>query len=64
MAKIPRYKEALDLVLQIVYNLSLSQDESCYGFCPPAHGTTLGAIQVALFINIGREESDTEEVFT
>ena len=64
MAKITRCKEALDLVLQIVYNLSSSQDESCYGFCSPAHGTTLGAIQVALSINFGREESDTEEVFT
>ena len=64
MDRIRQGKEALDLVLQIVYNLSSSQDESCYGFCPPAHGTILGAIQVALSKNIGREESDTEEVFT
>jgi hypothetical protein len=27
-------------------------------------GMTLGAIQVGLSINIGREEFDTEEVFT
>jgi len=64
MAKISQCKEALDMVLWIVYNLSSSQDESCYGSCQPAHGTTLVAIQVGLSINIGREESDTEEVFT
>ena len=27
----------------------------------PAHGATLAAMQVGLSLNIGREESDTEE---
>jgi hypothetical protein len=64
MAKIAQCKEALDMVLWIVYNLSSSQDESCYGSCQPAHGTTLGAIQVGLFLTIGCEESHTEEGLT
>ena len=47
-----------------VYNIISFPDESCYGLCPLSHGATLGAIQVGLSMNIGREESDTEEVIT
>lgn len=63
-AKIVECKGALDMVREIVYNLASSQDESCHGFCQPAHGTTPAAMQVGLSISTGREESDIEEVIT
>ena len=65
MAKIAQCKESETWYSQIVYNLSRPKMSHVTDFAPPAHGDNSRS-HSGLHdpLNIGREESDTEEVFT